>query len=107
MVRRTGFVGLEAGQHLLFVDLRDGVDGGGGEQKSGGGVHRRPAAMMRRRRPFAVWDRVGGNTIAWSWRARVGLAAVEVARRGVRAFNTTGNQNPNFVPGTPGIGTPA
>jgi hypothetical protein len=28
-------------------------------------------------------------------------------RRGVRAFNTTGNQNPNFVPGTPRIGPPA
>ena len=28
-------------------------------------------------------------------------------RRRVRAFNTTGNQNPNSVPGTPGIGTPA
>ena len=80
MVRRTGFVGLEAGQHLLFVDLRDGIDGGGGEQKSGGGVHRRPAAMMRRRRPFAVWDRVGGNTIAWSWRAWVSLWKSRAAR---------------------------
>jgi hypothetical protein len=65
---------------LLFVDLRDGIDGGGGEQKSGGGVHRRPAAMMRRRRPFAVWDRVGGNTIAWSWRAWVSLWKSRAAR---------------------------
>ena len=37
---RTGFVALEAGQHLLPADLRDGVGGGGGEQEGGGGgVH--------------------------------------------------------------------
>jgi len=38
---RTGFVALEAGQHLRAVDrsLRNSLDGGGSEQEEGGGVH--------------------------------------------------------------------
>jgi hypothetical protein len=37
---RTGFVALEAGQHLLPGSLWNGVDGGGGEQEErGGGIH--------------------------------------------------------------------